>query len=68
MAAVQGKAVVELNEAAMKEGGNSMRIVAEAAPMSAVVQWEESVRSGKTVWEMAEEEVNKRFREAEERV
>lgn len=59
--ASQTRAVAALNGAALALGHNALRIVAESAPLSAVSQWERSVRSGKGVWDDAEEEVGKRL-------
>lgn len=59
--ASQARAVAALNNAALAMGGNALRIVAEAAPLSAMSQWEKSVRTGKGVWDDAEEEVGKRL-------
>ena len=52
----QASSVKALNDAALKRGGSALRIVAEAAPLSAVSQWEDGVRrgEGRGVWEGAE--------------
>lgn len=57
----QTRAVVALNSAALAVGGNALRIVAEPAPLSAVCQWETSRRTGRGVWDGAEEEVRRRL-------
>ncbi|KAI0076107.1 hypothetical protein K474DRAFT_1295357 [Panus rudis PR-1116 ss-1] len=62
----QSSAVKTLNDAALEAGGESLRIVAERAPSSAVVQWEEAVREGKSVWQDAEEVVKKRMSKEKE--
>jgi len=54
-----------LNALAQATGGPALQIVAERAPMSAAVQWEEAVRAGRTVWEGAEEEVARRVKESD---
>lgn len=56
-----GTAVDEINAAAVKAGGPSLRIVAECAPTSVVRQWEVAVRGGPGVWDAAEEVVTKRL-------
>ena len=59
--AAQGAAVDALNKAALAEGGDAVRIVAERAPGSAVCQWEDSVREGRSVWDQAEAVVRQRL-------
>ncbi|CAL1706914.1 unnamed protein product [Somion occarium] len=56
----QMSAVGTLNTAALEAGGSSLKIVAERAPSSPVVQWEDSARTGKSVWQGAEEVVKDR--------
>ncbi|GJE95465.1 hypothetical protein PsYK624_116490 [Phanerochaete sordida] len=58
-------AVDALNQAVLAEGGDALRIVAERAPSSAVCQWEDSVRGGKTVWDTAEDVVQRRIAASE---
>ncbi|KAK7692741.1 hypothetical protein QCA50_004374 [Cerrena zonata] len=60
LASSQRVAVERLNSEALMAGGSSLKIVAERAPSSATVQWEESVRSGKSVWQDAEGVVKER--------
>ncbi|KAL4246028.1 hypothetical protein ABKN59_008837 [Abortiporus biennis] len=60
MPSAQARTIKSLNDAALKAGSHSLRIVAEPAPSSAVVQWETAVRAGKSVWKDAEEVVRER--------
>ncbi len=64
--AAQEKAVKCLNESVVRQGGRALRVVAEAAPLSAVSQWENGVRckEGRGVWEGAEAVVRERERAA----
>ncbi|KAI0342119.1 hypothetical protein BDW22DRAFT_1300349, partial [Trametopsis cervina] len=60
----QATAVRTLNEAAVRQGGRAVRVVAEAAPLSAVSQWEDGVRCGSgtaSVWSDAEDVVARRL-------
>ncbi|KAI0093064.1 hypothetical protein BDY19DRAFT_406137 [Irpex rosettiformis] len=63
--ASRASAVKALNDAAIKQGGRALRVVGEAAPLSAVSQWEDGVRGGerRAVWEKAERVVLGRLRE-----
>ena len=61
LASSQRAAVERVNSEALMAGGSSLRIVAERAPSSATVQWEESVRTGKSVWQDAESVVKERI-------
>ncbi|TCD69802.1 hypothetical protein EIP91_006115 [Steccherinum ochraceum] len=59
-------AIDELNRLAVSSSSaadsrSALRIVAERAPMSAAVQWEEAVREGRTVWQSAEDVVATRL-------
>lgn len=56
-----GTAVDEINAAAVKAGGPSLRIVAERAPTSVVRQWEVAVRGGPGVWDAAGAVATKRL-------
>ncbi|OCH92283.1 hypothetical protein OBBRIDRAFT_727097 [Obba rivulosa] len=55
------KVIADVNSAAVAAGGNALRIAAERAPLSAARQWEDSVRSGRGVWETGEEVVRARL-------
>lgn len=61
--ASQARAVEALNAAACAQGGVARRVVAECAPLSAVSQWEDYVRTGEHggVWKGAEAVVGKRL-------
>ncbi|PSR81160.1 hypothetical protein PHLCEN_2v6495 [Hermanssonia centrifuga] len=61
-------AVKALNNAAMAQGGDALRIVAERAPSSAVSQWEQAVRGGRGVWENAEMMVHQRLAAAKQQL
>jgi hypothetical protein len=66
----QAAAVKTINEAALKQGSRTTRIVAEPAPLSAVSQWEDNVRSGgnsRGVWAYAEQEVMRRLKVVKEK-
>lgn len=65
--ASQASAVEALNKSVLAEGGDALRIVAERAPSSAVCQWEDSVREGRSVWDKAEEVVHERYAAAAQR-
>lgn len=67
LASSQRAAVERVNMEALTAGGSSLKIVAERAPSSATAQWEESVRSGKSVWHDAEGIVKDRIAKAAKR-
>lgn len=48
-------AVIQLNEAVARAGSPLLRIVAERAPSSPMVQWERASGEGRTIWNDAEE-------------
>lgn len=62
--ASQARAVEALDAAALTAAGSALRIVAEPAPLSAVSQWEMSVKTGKGVWDNAEQVVGRRLASA----
>lgn len=57
----QSRDVEHLNALALAAGGASLHIIAEAAPLSAISQWEESVTGGPSIWERPEGVVERRM-------
>ena len=64
---VPSPSIAEMNDLAKRTGGSALKIVAERAPASAAVQWEDAVRRGRSVWQDAEEEVTKRMEVAKQK-
>ena len=64
---VPSPSIAEMNELAKRTGGFALKIVAERAPGSAAVQWEDAVRRGRAIWQDAEEEIAKRMEVAKQK-